>query len=94
MITDFFLFIRFFIYIIIFFVYSFKAIIIITQVDVVLSDMAPNVTGTKTLDHDLILALAYSALRFAVHHSRHTATFLCKVRSLMNYFTFTIDSLS
>ncbi|CAL4154151.1 unnamed protein product, partial [Meganyctiphanes norvegica] len=49
------------------------------KVDVVLSDMAPNATGTKSLDHDLIMALAYSALRFAIHNSGRNATFLCKV---------------
>lgn len=31
--------------------------------DVVLSDMAPNATGVKHLDHDLIIKLAYSVIK-------------------------------
>lgn len=32
-------------------------------IDVVLSDMAPNATGVKHLDHDLIINLAYSVVK-------------------------------
>lgn len=32
-------------------------------IDVVLSDMAPNATGVKLLDHDLIIKLAYSVIK-------------------------------
>jgi len=33
-------------------------------VDVVLSDMAPNATGIKTMDHETIVKLAYAVARF------------------------------
>lgn len=33
------------------------------SIDVVLSDMAPNATGVKHLDHDLIIRLAYSVIQ-------------------------------
>lgn len=32
-------------------------------IDVVLSDMAPNASGVKHLDHDLIINLAYSVVK-------------------------------
>lgn len=32
-------------------------------IDVVLSDMAPNATGIKYLDHELIIKLAYSVIK-------------------------------
>ncbi|XP_042206959.1 rRNA methyltransferase 2, mitochondrial-like [Homarus americanus] len=51
------------------------------KVNLVLSDMAPNATGTKELDHENIIALAYSALRFAIQHSDLQSTFLCKIWS-------------
>jgi len=35
-------------------------------VDVILSDMAPPATGIKSLDHDLIVRLAMSVLRFSL----------------------------
>lgn len=49
------------------------------KVNVVLSDMAPNASGTRALDHENIIDLAYSALNFAVQHSALRASFLCKV---------------
>ncbi|XP_068219127.1 rRNA methyltransferase 2, mitochondrial-like [Palaemon carinicauda] len=49
------------------------------KVNVVLSDMAPNATGTRSMDHENIIDLAYSALNFAVQHSALNASFLCKV---------------
>jgi len=33
------------------------------SVDLVLSDMAPNATGIKHLDHELIIRLAYSVIK-------------------------------
>lgn len=33
------------------------------KVDAVLSDMAPNATGIKTMDHDAIVLLAYEFIR-------------------------------
>ena len=47
--------------------------------DLVLSDMAPNASGNRSLDHAAIVKLAYSALRFSVLHSRVGASFLCKI---------------
>ncbi|KAK7080168.1 rRNA methyltransferase 2, mitochondrial [Halocaridina rubra] len=49
------------------------------KIDVVLSDMAPNASGTKKLDHENIISLAYAAFRFAVENSADDATFLCKI---------------
>nr|XP_045594871.1 rRNA methyltransferase 2, mitochondrial-like isoform X2 [Procambarus clarkii] len=49
------------------------------KIDVVLSDMAPNASGIKELDHENIITLAYSALTFAIQHSALDATFLCKL---------------
>ncbi|XP_034937216.1 rRNA methyltransferase 2, mitochondrial [Chelonus insularis] len=48
-------------------------------VDVVLSDMAPNATGVRQLDHDKIMYLAYSAMKFAVEMSKVGGTFVTKV---------------
>ena len=47
--------------------------------DVVLSDMAPNASGHKDMDHDRILHLSYSALRFALLHSNKESNFVTKV---------------
>ncbi|ROT60601.1 putative ribosomal RNA methyltransferase CG11447-like [Penaeus vannamei] len=49
------------------------------KVNVVLSDMAPNASGTKALDHENIINLSYSALRFAVQHSAIGGSYLCKI---------------
>ncbi|GAV05189.1 hypothetical protein RvY_15357 [Ramazzottius varieornatus] len=50
-------------------------------VDVVLSDMAPNASGMRTLDHDAIITLCTEALIFAVRVLREKGTFLCKIWS-------------
>lgn len=50
-----------------------------TLADLVMSDMAPNASGIRELDHDCIIKLAYSAMQFALHVSRTGATFLTKV---------------
>ena len=47
--------------------------------DVVLSDMAPNASGQKDLDHDRIITLSYSVLKFALNHSSAGANFVTKV---------------
>ena len=47
--------------------------------DVVLSDMAPNVSGTKQIDQDRILHLSYSALRFALLNSYAGGNFVTKL---------------
>lgn len=49
------------------------------KVDCVLSDMAPNATGIKALDHENIISLCYSVLRFAVTMSSPGANILVKV---------------
>jgi 23S rRNA (uridine2552-2'-O)-methyltransferase len=49
------------------------------KVDVVLSDMAPNATGVHAMDHENILHLAYSALRFALQVSCVGASVLLKI---------------
>ena len=48
-------------------------------VDLIMSDMAPNATGVKTLDHDTIITLAYAALKFALQISKIDGTFVTKV---------------
>ena len=47
--------------------------------DVVLSDMAPNSSGQKDLDHDRIISLSYSVLRFALLNSSIGANLITKV---------------
>lgn len=42
------------------------------KLHLVVSDMAPNATGVKTLDQDAIIALAESALNFAISTSAVT----------------------
>lgn len=49
------------------------------KADVVLSDMAPNACGIKTLDHENIIKLAYAALKFTLHVMKRDGTFVCKV---------------
>lgn len=51
-----------------------------SPVDLVISDMAPNATGVRSLDQENIIALAYSVLRFAVKISKPiSANLLVKV---------------
>jgi len=49
------------------------------KVDVVLSDMAPNATGVKELDHDNIILLAYVVIKFALQISKVEGTLVIKV---------------
>ncbi|XP_064644625.1 rRNA methyltransferase 2, mitochondrial-like [Lineus longissimus] len=49
------------------------------KVDAVLSDMAPNATGHKAMDHENIIDLCKSALRFSRAVLRPDGTFLCKI---------------
>ncbi len=48
------------------------------KADVVLSDMAPNATGVKSLDHELIINLCFAALKFSRDNLKEDGTFLCK----------------
>lgn len=47
--------------------------------DVILSDMAPNASGIREIDHDNIILLAYTALKFALQSSKVHGTFVVKV---------------
>lgn len=49
------------------------------EVDVVLSDMAPNASGVRRMDHDHIILLAYTAMKFALQVSKVGGTFLVKI---------------
>ncbi|XP_076762461.1 mitochondrial rRNA methyltransferase 2 [Xylocopa sonorina] len=49
------------------------------KADVVLSDMAPNASGVRDLDHENIIVLAYSALKFALNNTEINGTFVCKL---------------
>nr|CAD7198712.1 unnamed protein product [Timema douglasi] len=49
------------------------------RADAVVSDMAPNATGVRAMDHENIVQLAYSATRFAVQTSRVGAFLLVKL---------------
>ncbi|EZA59998.1 hypothetical protein DMN91_000977 [Ooceraea biroi] len=49
------------------------------KVDVVLSDMAPNASGMKQLDHDNIIALAYAAMKFALRISKAQGALVIKL---------------
>ena len=50
-----------------------------TKVNVFLSDMAPNATGIKSMDHEIIMQLCYVALTFAIRIMAKQATFVCKL---------------
>lgn len=49
------------------------------KVNIVLSDMAPNATGVHDMDHENIVHLAYSALRFALQVSCVGGSVLLKI---------------
>ncbi|KAF6202222.1 hypothetical protein GE061_004620 [Apolygus lucorum] len=49
------------------------------KVDVVLSDMAPNATGIKSMDHDVIISLVNKVLRFSMGISAEGGSLLMKV---------------
>jgi len=49
------------------------------KVDVVLSDMAPNATGVRELDHENIILLAYAVTRFALRISKVEGALVIKV---------------
>lgn len=49
------------------------------KANVVLSDMAPNATGVRDLDHDNIISLAYAAMKFALQITEPNGTFVVKV---------------
>ena len=45
----------------------------------VISDMAPNSSGQKFLDHDTIISLQTIALNMAKNHLKEGGFFLCKI---------------
>ncbi|XP_043282499.1 rRNA methyltransferase 2, mitochondrial [Venturia canescens] len=47
--------------------------------DIVMSDMAPNATGVREMDHENIMKLAYAALKFALGITRTEGNFIAKV---------------
>jgi len=49
------------------------------KADIVLSDMAPNASGVRAIDHDNIILLAYAALRFALQISKVQGTLIVKI---------------
>lgn len=49
------------------------------QVNCVLSDMAPNATGVKMIDQEVIIKLCYDVLRFALAMSAPQANLVVKV---------------
>ncbi|EFN64935.1 Putative ribosomal RNA methyltransferase CG11447 [Camponotus floridanus] len=49
------------------------------KADVVLSDMAPNASGIRAIDHDNIILLAYAALKFALQITKIHGTLVIKV---------------
>lgn len=49
------------------------------KANVVLSDMAPNASGIRDMDHINIIKLAYSALKFALQTTCVDGTFVCKI---------------
>ncbi|KAL0116493.1 hypothetical protein PUN28_009866 [Cardiocondyla obscurior] len=49
------------------------------KVDIILSDMAPNASGIREIDHACIMLLAYSALKFALQVSKKQGTFVVKI---------------
>lgn len=49
------------------------------KADVVLSDMAPNASGIRAIDHDNIILLAYAVLKFALQVTKIQGTLVIKV---------------
>lgn len=49
------------------------------RADVILSDMAPNATGIRDLDHDKLISLCLSLLTLARELLQPGGTFLCKI---------------
>ena len=48
-------------------------------IDVVLSDMAPNVSGNASMDHNAITALVYTVLKFAILNAKQDSSILVKM---------------
>lgn len=50
-----------------------------SKADIVLSDMAPNASGVRDIDHDNIIKLAYTALQFALRVTKVNGIFIVKI---------------
>ena len=50
-----------------------------SKVNSVISDMAPNATGVKSLSHELIIDLVLSALKFSIGILHENGNFLSKI---------------
>jgi len=61
------------------------------KINTVLSDMAPNITGNKTLDQDASLFLVYSVLKFALQHTAKDGSLLVKLFNSSNTNRFLTD---
>jgi len=48
------------------------------RIDVVLSDMAPNVSGNYSLDHEAIIHLVYTVIKFSLHNAAQGSHLLTK----------------
>jgi len=48
------------------------------SIDVVLSDMAPNVSGNFSLDHEAIIHLVYTVIKFSLHNAAKGSHLLTK----------------
>lgn len=51
----------------------------VPKADIILSDMAPNMTGLKEMDVPNMMVLAHSALKLALHVSKPGASFVVKL---------------
>jgi 23S rRNA (uridine2552-2'-O)-methyltransferase len=60
------------------------------QVDLVLSDMAPNITGIASADQARSMALAEVALEFALKHLKPQGNFLVKTFQGAGYESFVV----
>ena len=49
------------------------------QADIVMSDMAPKASGVKFMDHELIIGLCYSVLKFSISVLKEGGTVVCKL---------------
>ncbi|GAB1611012.1 rRNA methyltransferase 2, mitochondrial-like [Argonauta hians] len=49
------------------------------KADIILSDMAPNTTGIRSMDHDLIIELCFSVLEFSHSVLQHDGALICKL---------------
>ena len=55
------------------------------KIQVVLSDMAPNVSGNPEMDHDAITHLVYTVLKFSLHNAAPGSSLLTKTFNGRNH---------